>query len=481
MIHHKNWPTLLAYTVSVILFVAVSGYAVMYATGYRLDFQDWTLRKTGVLAITSKPSGATVYLNDKKYSRRTPLTLRNMLPGAYEATLELADYRPFTKTIEIKSGQATEEHNLDLVLSTVAEKTLAEDVGEVVSAGANPIYFNKARQLVRLNGDKIELLDIERLPTNVKSVLKAATSIYLAKKSDSGGTWALGVISSGRKWLVVADIIDGYRGQLFGAPLNQLIAEQLTWMDNDRLLGVTGSTIYAVDLNLNRVNQYTKTALGASYQNGSLYYMVRNSDGSVTLLRDSNVFDEKMGEVVLADLPVGKSYTIVFVGDERSVITTTSGGTTGLWLWDAKSRTADAPAAWQKIASNVGGVWFENHTLKPKLFYTVKRSLMAYDIPTATEKILREFPSALKLLGKRDETLFLNVGEQLKVSDTSGMNVYDIGSINKAAVMLGSNSRQVWILRGGQLLEWTLRQSDSGIFGGLTHWWSAYAINTTAG
>ena len=117
MIHHKNWPTLLAYTVSVILFVVVSGYAVIYATGYRLDFQDWTLRKTGVLAITSKPSGATVYLNDKKYSRRTPLTLRNMLPGAYEATLELANYRPFTKTIEITSGIATEEHNLDLVNS----------------------------------------------------------------------------------------------------------------------------------------------------------------------------------------------------------------------------------------------------------------------------------------------------------------------------------------------------------------------------
>ena len=117
MAYQKNWPTLLAYALAVIGFFVAAAYAVMYATGYRIDFESWTVQKTGVLAITTKPSGATVILNDSQLARKTPFTLRNALPGPYHIKLTLAGYQPYEKDVEVLSSQATEEHNVDLVLA----------------------------------------------------------------------------------------------------------------------------------------------------------------------------------------------------------------------------------------------------------------------------------------------------------------------------------------------------------------------------
>ncbi len=155
MSRNKNLPTIIAYIIADTIFVLVAAWAVMYATGYRVDFQDWSIHKTGVLAITTKPNGADVYINDKKYARKTPITLRNMLPGDYAIKISLEGYRPFNKTIKIVSREVTEEHNLDLVLENIVPKTLVQDVGKMILAGNEPIYFSKQRQFVKLVNEKV--------------------------------------------------------------------------------------------------------------------------------------------------------------------------------------------------------------------------------------------------------------------------------------------------------------------------------------
>ncbi|MFA5009753.1 MAG: PEGA domain-containing protein [Patescibacteria group bacterium] len=473
MTYQKNWPTLLAYVLSTLVFIVVAVYAIGYATGYRLDLATWTIQKTGVLAISSKPSGATVYINDHKTSRLTPITMRNVLPGAYNIKLELKDYRPFFKTIDVASRQVVEEHNLDLVLTDIPSQILVEDAQRVISVGNDLLYFSKDRKFIKYANGTATPLDFSRLPANVKSVLQATTDVYLAKKSD-GNTWALGVISGGRKWLVVADFQEGYRGQLFGSPLNQATAEKLSWLDNDRLMAVMGTTVYAVDLNLNRINLYAKNILGASYSNSRLYYIIRNSNGSISLMRDSNLFDDKAGEAVTNDLPVGKSYEIVFVNDER-IIVTAKNSTAGLWLWDKTVVGKNEVPIWTKVASNIGDVYYEHHNLKPRLFYTVGRNLMSHNFVNQTEMTLKNFPAAVELLGKQDESLFLTTNNQLNVSDVSGTNVYTVADVNKTTVYLGSDAKKIWLLKANKLVELILRQNDSNIFGGL----GQYLVSST--
>ncbi len=314
----------------------------------------------------------------------------------------------------------------------------------------------------------------------MKSVLQAATDIYLAKKFDSGNALALGVIANGRKWLVIIDLQEGYRGQLFASPLNQLTAEKLTWMDNNKFIGLVGSSIYAVDLVQNKINLYIKNALGADYQNSKLYYAVRGANGSISLMWDSNLFDEKPAEQLLAGLSVGKSFDVVFINEERIVLTTDNAGVKGLWLGELKQQDGKLVATWTKVASNVSGVAYEHHNLKPKLLFTSGKVLGDYDFVTKQTEVLHTFAQNVQLLAKVEESLFLNTDSKLTVSDIAGVNNYEIGNIAGASVLFGDDSRKVWILRGGELIEWKLRDTGSGIFGSLTNW-PMSLVSTMAG
>lgn len=449
----------------------------MYGTGYRLDFRDWTIRKTGVLAITTKPAGATVWLNDHKYTRRTPLTLRNMLPATYTMKIESKDYRTFTKQVVIDSNQVTEEHNLDLILNKPTTKVVASDVAKMVNIGSDIIYLNKEKQLMKLSDGGAQPLNLDRLPANVKNVLKSVSDVYLAEKSG-GSTWALGVVSAGRKWLVIVDFQEGYRGQLFGAPLNTAQPADFHWIDNDRFVVKLGTTLTAVDLNLNRTVQYTKNVLGAAVFNGKMYYTTRGDKGSFVMLADNNLFDDRPAEDWLMNLPVAKSYDIVAVNDDRVVVVTDNANLDGLWLMELKNVTKEKQK-WMKIDSGVSGVWYEHHNLKPQLFYVTGRKLIDYDIAKAIEVGAHDFSQTAQLIGKRGESLFVTSGNRLMVSDTSGANVYEVTDILKKSVWLGVDSKKIWILNNNELTEWTLRL-DSGIFSGITNFWASPTASIAA-
>jgi hypothetical protein len=469
MSYQKNWPTWLAYSVSVVVFLIVAVYAVLYATGYRIDFRDWSLRKTGVLAITTKPAGATLYIDDHKYSRKTPVTLRNMLPGNYTIKLELKDYRMFKKPVEVASSQVTEEHNLDLILENPISKVVATDVAKPLLVGNEVIYFNKDRKLAKLSGDSSTPINSDRLPANVKSVIKSITAINFAKQSD-GKTWAMNVTAGGRRWLVIADLQDGYRGQLFGAPLNQATADQFSWIDNDRFMVLMGTTLQLADLNLNKITQYGKNILGASYQNGKLYYITRGMNGSIVLMRDANPFDDRAAEQWLTDLPVAKSYELTAINDDRVILTAvTSAKVKGLWLRETARATDKASIKWTKLASNISEVWYEHHNLKPKLFYTAGKILMERDLVKSTDIELRTFLQPVQLLGKRGESLFLFNNNTLLATDIDGANLYELANITNKTVWLNGDTKKLWILSGTELTELTIRQNDVGIFGSMTN------------
>ncbi len=64
---------------------------------------------TGSLRLTSSPSGAEVYLNDRQ-AGRTPLNMDSIRTGDYLARVELPGYQTWTRTIQINSNQTTSVH-----------------------------------------------------------------------------------------------------------------------------------------------------------------------------------------------------------------------------------------------------------------------------------------------------------------------------------------------------------------------------------
>lgn len=59
---------------------------------------------TGVLAVESRPTGASVLLNGKP-SGTTPVTISDLAPGEYSVTLALQGHRPVTTTVRVVAGE----------------------------------------------------------------------------------------------------------------------------------------------------------------------------------------------------------------------------------------------------------------------------------------------------------------------------------------------------------------------------------------
>lgn len=94
-----------------LLFVTILGLVIAYARGYRFDYKNQTLSSTGIIAITSSPKTAKVYLNNSlKGVTDTNLTLS---PGDYQVDIKKEGFTSWSKKINLKGELVI---NLDAVL-----------------------------------------------------------------------------------------------------------------------------------------------------------------------------------------------------------------------------------------------------------------------------------------------------------------------------------------------------------------------------
>jgi len=78
----------------------ILGLVIAYARGYRFDFQNRSLSSTGIIAITSYPKTAKIYINSLlKGVTDANLTLS---PGNYQVEIKKEGYTSWTKSINLK-------------------------------------------------------------------------------------------------------------------------------------------------------------------------------------------------------------------------------------------------------------------------------------------------------------------------------------------------------------------------------------------
>lgn len=90
----------------VILFLAVASVLVFYGRGYRINFDEKKIAGTGILSISSIPSGAEVYLNGEKRGD-TDADIANLEPGKYKLRLVKEGFSEWNKEIEIIKEMVT--------------------------------------------------------------------------------------------------------------------------------------------------------------------------------------------------------------------------------------------------------------------------------------------------------------------------------------------------------------------------------------
>lgn len=86
--------------VTVFVFLVALGFVIAYARGYRLDIQNTELSSRGLVAVTSSPRSAKIFINDTfKGVTDTSLYLE---PNTYTVNIVKDGYFPWSKTIKIQ-------------------------------------------------------------------------------------------------------------------------------------------------------------------------------------------------------------------------------------------------------------------------------------------------------------------------------------------------------------------------------------------
>jgi len=103
----------------VILFIAASVIIILFAQGWRFDFDSFKIVRTGGIFIKTTVSGAKIYVNDK-YTGSTAGLLTytklvdSLTPKNYNLFIHKEGYYPWNKMVEVKNGLVTELFSVTL-------------------------------------------------------------------------------------------------------------------------------------------------------------------------------------------------------------------------------------------------------------------------------------------------------------------------------------------------------------------------------
>lgn len=166
-------------TLSSILLLSAATGAYYYAQGYRFNFENNTIRKTGVLNVESTPSRADLYINDELIGR-TPRTVASVDEGIARVTIKREGYRDWFKNVPIKAERSSPIY--PYLLLSEPKKESQSEVKENFVKGYTNRQGNYIFFITENNGTHtVYRYDITRnfwdLTENPKSIYKIETGV----------------------------------------------------------------------------------------------------------------------------------------------------------------------------------------------------------------------------------------------------------------------------------------------------------------
>lgn len=112
-----------------VVFFTIAPLLLFYASGWRYNTTAKHLEKVGAVTIETEPKGALVWLDKKLLNKKTPLTIRNILPGQHYLHLSKNGYYDWSRPVDIESGKSLSITPLYLLKKPVASRLLREPHG----------------------------------------------------------------------------------------------------------------------------------------------------------------------------------------------------------------------------------------------------------------------------------------------------------------------------------------------------------------
>ncbi len=104
----------LIFILFVLIFIFLSPLVILYAWGFKFDFENKVLLDAGAIYLKSIPAGAQIYINEKP-AGKTPSFIQKLSPKIYEITVTKENYYPWKKNLIVESGLVTKANSILLI------------------------------------------------------------------------------------------------------------------------------------------------------------------------------------------------------------------------------------------------------------------------------------------------------------------------------------------------------------------------------
>lgn len=243
----------------IIAFLIAATLLIIYAKGFRYDFEKHKLIRTGSLVIKSLPNEAKIYLDGNLQKNQTDTIVKHISPNDYWVEIKKPKYQAWQKKISIYPHQSSFTGIIKLWPKNVTPKIILENVTKIqFSQNQEQIaYYTTDKQAKAQNfSDSSEIFEIDGLTGNF--------------------SWS----TNGRKILSINDgIVINAQESGRTINLNQLFSlgfTDLKWAPNsDNILyGINNNTLYGINLATIRANQlFQDKIIDYKIKDKSIYYL----------------------------------------------------------------------------------------------------------------------------------------------------------------------------------------------------------------
>lgn len=166
----------------ILIFIIITPAIMLYAAGYKMSKNGFSMQRTGMFIINSKPEGAKIYIDgeiQKNWSGSifggkkfisTPAKIKNLLPGEYDMKLELDGYWDWQKKLTISPGDSTFAENIYLFKNSLPAQIISADIESARKLYKNSFnYKSSGENLYYREKNSIYKIEKSGLPKKIIS------------------------------------------------------------------------------------------------------------------------------------------------------------------------------------------------------------------------------------------------------------------------------------------------------------------------
>lgn len=407
----------------IIIFLIVMPLLVLYARGFKYDFTQRKLIKTGTMVIKSDPGGATIYLDNQKQKAKTAAVMRFLSPKEYDVRVEKAGYQTWTKRLAV---------NAQYVTWTAANR----DAISLFYGAPKPEQTWSAAS-VSLSANKDEIIFID--PNNLAQSLSV----------NSGQTTTLGPLpdlifpnltNALTRWTNAAKnfetVISKNRDEVPAAIISQISAAE---SDGNHIIFISGGNLYSYNSNQLKLIEYKVAA--ATLGSDGIWY------ATATELKYLG-FGLTEPKIILTSLPAFTAASLLWA-DNRIFITLNQ----ILYAFNEVLEPIYSHATlveWDKASG--------------QLLYGNANELQLYNPNTKkSQLVLRSINAVVHpLLNAASGYLFYlqdSAVKAIELDNRNGQNLYTILDhvASNAIFTISNDGQRLYVFADGKLSEFTIR------------------------